>query len=314
MFSGIENVIRVLPVIKSAIPFIPKSPDKTYINKRLVFTADDSVGVGQLTEISLVWEKAAIGINHDVAFTPAGNMAVTDVGIKCVVLFDQLGRQIASSVDFGVGFKSPRGICYHKTESALVVADYKDDCVVLLDANNLRQKRRLILINIKHPFGVDVIGNDIIVTHLLDGLRMISIHDVNTGIQLKTWEVPSDFKRTYPDFVAVRNHNDNNIILISDKDAIDVYDKKGVLLDTLDTDSTTNGMVDLNGNILVAISSKHNPGHILSHDHFFNLREIISWKGSDWEDYGGILSLAVYDNCLVVLGGRGIRLYDILQT
>ena len=177
--------------------------------------------------------------------------------------------------------------------------------------------RSIILENMSRPCGIAVLSNgNLVVTQTTENDSGIGIFEPRKGRNITAWWTygPSDLEFFMPSHVYV---DWQDRIWVPDDAVILAFNTDGQLLHTIPTPVDPMGLASYNGEILAAISDTEPdyPGEIVSCDiKEKTYRTILKWTDIDMNALGQICSVAVARKHLVVMGKRGLRIYEITQN
>ncbi len=328
LVEGIEEILVTLPSIQAALSQATPKSGTTIIPGTTTFNFEDSLQVGNIHKsqdkaltsgdcvhehicnikgVSVTDEMSGIGNKlWDVVFVKESVMAVTDYDKKVVLLVDKQGHVFKDSHKQGVEFQDPRGIAYHPTHDCLVVCDRGADCLCILDPNTLSLTNKVFLVQFS-PCGVSVMSNGYIAltdynkqkvgVFNMNGTHVCSWDPYNNGASrvMNSWYVTVDkINQIYVADIAA-----GRIVKLS---------MTGEMVCEWKTDCSPYGLTVCGDQVLVAeddspecvreYSLGGTPG-----------RDLITWDPD--KGYGELMSVAVHNNQLAVIGACGLRMYKL---
>ncbi len=323
--GGTEQILLTLPTIQAALTQAASTRVKIVIPGPLKFQPQNSLKVGNLLKdrnevfygedcmykyacniktVSVIDEGSDIGSwLWDVVFVQESVMALTDCDKKGVLLVDSQGPILTDSHKQGVVFQDPRGIAYHPTLDCLVVCDRDAGCLCMLDPNTLSLIRKVQLKQVP-PCGVAVMSNGNIV--LTDNKKnKVGVFDMN-GTQLYTCNNGASM---FGCSIYITVDRDNNIYVPDwDANKIVKLSETGKMLCEWNTRGKPRGLTVCGDKVLVAecgppdcvreYSVEGEPGRCL-----------LTWH--EQEGLRWIMSIAIHQDQLAVIGTEGLRLYEL---
>ncbi len=318
--GGIEPILLTLPTIQAALTQTASTRVKIVIPGTIRFKPENSLQVGNLLkDKNEVFNSGDCVHEHtcniktvtgdigshlwDVVFVRESVMAVTDLHKNVVLLVDSQGHILTDSHKQGVVFQDACGIAYHPTLDCLLVCDKGTDCLCMLDPNTLSLTKKVPLIHFS-ACGVAVMPNSNIV---LTDDRTVGVFDMN-GTQLYSWDTYnngapmldcSTYLTVDRDNIYVSEFNSKKIVKLSDA---------GEMLCEWQIESGLCGLTVCGDKVLVAECGPPNcvreynveggPG-----------RRLLTWDIQG--EFGKIMSIAIHQDQLAVIGTEGLRLYKL---
>jgi len=329
--GGIQQILMSMAAIQDALPDPTPAVIYRVLSAKMKFQPEWSPFVGAFREENYTLEpytqvESLQGISHDITYTAEGNIAITDIEGR-VMLLDQNSKVIADSSKTGVVLQEPCGITYYPKDDVLVVGDNMAGQLTMLDPRTLQFVKNVKLAGITNPIAVATLNDDetLVVTQALctDDVKMGLFHVNGDCLKLwSTYDIDKQLSRPCHTFVDSKNRIWVPEICGDDFEVVSIlgFDADGHLLHKLKTPKWPLGMAEYRGEILVALSDGGRPGYpdypgeVLAWNVKDNTsRTILHWSQTDLSTVGRILSLAVYKDTLAVLGTCGLRLYNIRQ-
>ncbi len=263
----------------------------------------------------LVWQRGGLKYGCSLAFTPIGNIAITDSDNKKVLLLNDSGKLITDTAQEEVILDRPRAIAYYKPENALIVADHDAGKLKLLNESSLQFIRNIEVDGIERPYGIAVLDDFHIVVTQEGQNAKVGVYDV-TGHHVQSWtRYGKEHERNFrsPWRLAI---NKEGIILVSDwyNQDVSMFYPDGSFIGMIDMDDPCGLFGEQNSDFLVVQDPFKKPHKLSLYQTISKIscvQDILQWGEEEMKTSGRMRAVARQGCHLVVLGDNGVRMYNL---